>query len=124
MRLLIDMNLSPGWVPFLREAGFGAVHWSEVGEAGASDRQVMRWAQENGYVVLTNDLDFSAILAATQRRGPSVVQIRADLLAPATIGGPVLRALRQTHEELSAGAVVSVEPHRARVRVLPLWASP
>ena len=28
MKLLVDMNLSPRWVPFLLDAGHEAVHWS------------------------------------------------------------------------------------------------
>lgn len=35
MRILIDMNLSPDWVPVLIEGGFEAVHWSQVGEPNA-----------------------------------------------------------------------------------------
>jgi len=42
----------------------------------------MAYASVNGYVVLTHDLDFSAILAATQGEKPSVVQIRADDVSP------------------------------------------
>ena len=39
----------------------------------------MAFAGANGCVVLTHDLDFGAILAATQGRKPSVVQIRARM---------------------------------------------
>ena len=124
MRLLVDMNLSPTWLSVLRQAGFKAVHWSEVGTPDAPDRELMRWAAANQYVVLTSDLDFGAILAASGRAGPSVVQIRSDLLTPAAIGGAVLRAIEQTRNELAAGALVSVDLHRARVRVLPLATSP
>ncbi|WP_230646734.1 DUF5615 family PIN-like protein [Bradyrhizobium sp. Leaf401] len=120
MRFLIDMNLSPSWVPFLQNAGFEVVHWSAVGAADASDRTLMQWAAARDHVVVTNDLDFSTILAATQRRKPSVIQIRADLLTPAAIGGAVLRALAQTERELAEGALVSIDPDRARVRILPL----
>lgn len=119
MRFLIDMNLSPNWVPFLQQAGLEATHWSTVGAADASDRTLMQWAATHDCVVLTNDLDFSAILAATGRRKPSVVQIRADLLTPAAIGGAVIRAVAQTEHELAEGALVSVDPNRARVRILP-----
>jgi predicted nuclease of predicted toxin-antitoxin system len=35
MRLLIDMNLTPRWVHFLRHAGYEAVHWSSVGPNSA-----------------------------------------------------------------------------------------
>jgi predicted nuclease of predicted toxin-antitoxin system len=31
------------------------------------DRTIMEWSLTNGYIVFTNDLDFGAILAATQR---------------------------------------------------------
>jgi len=76
MRFLVDMNLSPAWVPFLRDAGLEAVHWSEVGAANASDRELMDWADAHDHIVLTSDLDFSAILAATRRQRPSVVPFR------------------------------------------------
>jgi predicted nuclease of predicted toxin-antitoxin system len=37
MKLLVDMNLSPAWVPVLVNAGFEAIHWSRVGHPGATD---------------------------------------------------------------------------------------
>jgi len=72
MRVLIDMNLSPAWASFLRDAGFAADHWSEMGARTAADRDIMQWAADRGAVVLTADLDFSAILAASGENGPSV----------------------------------------------------
>jgi predicted nuclease of predicted toxin-antitoxin system len=77
MRLLLDMNLSPAWVDILEAEGWETVHWHEVGEPNAPDAEIMVWARDRGYYVVTNDLDFSAILAATRAEGPSVVQIRA-----------------------------------------------
>jgi predicted nuclease of predicted toxin-antitoxin system len=122
MQVLVDMNLSPGWVGFLAEAGFEAVHWSEVGAANASDSELMQWAVERGFVVLTADLDFGAILAAAHSRRPSVVQLRSDILTPRAIGGAVVAAIRQTRDELLHGALVSVDMARARLRTLPLRA--
>lgn len=119
MKLLVDMNLSPRWVPFLREAGWEAVHWSNMGTADASDSEIMAFAVTNDYVVLTNDLDFAAILASSHKEKPSVVQIRADDLAPDTIGGQIIAALRHLHEELQAGALLTIEADRTRLRVLP-----
>ena len=80
----------------------------------------MAFAAEHGYVVLTHDLDFGAILAATQGEKPSVVQIRAEDVSPYVIGAPVVAALRQMAEELKTGALVTVDPNRTRLRVLPL----
>jgi predicted nuclease of predicted toxin-antitoxin system len=59
------MNLSPRWVSFLTEAGWETVHWSTVGRFDAPDYELMSYASAHDYVVLTHDLDFSAILAAT-----------------------------------------------------------
>lgn len=114
------MNLSPGWVEVLESAGHTAVHWSTVGSPTASDVEIMAWAAGRDAVVLTHDLDFSAILAATAGRKPSVVQIRADNLSSRAIGDLVLAALTQLSGELAAGALVTVEPHRTRLTVLPL----
>jgi predicted nuclease of predicted toxin-antitoxin system len=71
-------------------------------------------------VVLTHDLDFSAILAATNGEKPSVVQIRADDVSPDAIGSQVVTALLQMATELEAGALLTIDPNRTRLRVLPL----
>lgn len=120
MKILVDMNLSPAWVTYLTDAGFGAVHWSTVGALNATDSELMNWASESGYVVLTADLDFGAILAAARGTRPSVVQVRGDLLIPQAIGDAVVTAIRQTEPELLRGALVSVDVVRARLRILPL----
>lgn len=114
------MNLAPAWAPFLRSNGFEAIHWSSLGAPDAADEAIFRHAQGGKFVVLTQDLDFSAMLGLTGASGPSVVQIRAADVAPEAIGGRVLLALRRHERELHDGAIVSLDPFRARVRVLPL----
>jgi predicted nuclease of predicted toxin-antitoxin system len=120
MKLLIDMNLSPRWIDTMTRAGITAVHWSNVGASNAPDSVIMAYACQNDYVVLTHDLDFGAILAATQGKKPSVVQIRADDVSPSVIGKQVITALQQMAAELEHGALLIVDPLRTRVRVLPL----
>ncbi len=75
MKLLVDMNLSPSWIDRLVRHGFEAVHWSTIGAATAPDVEILRWANEHGFVLITNDLDFSSILAAGGEATPSVLQI-------------------------------------------------
>jgi predicted nuclease of predicted toxin-antitoxin system len=120
MKLLVDMNLSPRWVGVLAEANIAAVHWSNAGAHNASDSEIMDYARANGYIVLTHDLDFGAILAATQGAKPSVVQIRAGDVTPEAIGKSVITALKQMEHELEEGALITVDPQHARLRVLPL----
>lgn len=120
MKLLIDMNLSPRWVAVLKDSGLEALHWSTIGQSNAHDSEIMAWAAANGYVVLTHDLDFSAILAVTQGVAPSVVQIRAEDVSPDVIGAKIARALHQMESELEAGALLSVDDKTMRLRILPL----
>ena len=123
MRLLLDMNLAPRWVEPLRHAGYEAVHWAAVGDPRATDAELMAFARKHDYVVLTHDLDFGDILAATGGIAPSVVQIRGDDLTPERIAGHVLRALEQCRDALAQGALVSVDLYRHRLRMLPLTAA-
>lgn len=124
MKLLVDMNLSPRWVGLLADAGIKAAHWSALGAKNAPDTEIMAYARVNSYVVLTHDLDFSAILAATHGEKPSVVQIRADDVSPDVIGLQVIAALRQMTSELEEGALLTIDPNRTRMRLLPLHIKP
>lgn len=123
MKLLVDMNLTPRWVSLLSGAGFESVHWMNLGKPNAPDTEIMAFAEAQDYVVLTHDLDFGAILAASQGEKPSVVQIRGEDVSPEAIGGALITALRQMATELEVGALLTVDPNRARLRVLPLQRS-
>ena len=79
LRLLLDRNMSPDWVPVLCERGWRALHWSTVDDVMAGDGEIMDWAAANRCVVLTDDLDFGTMLALSP--GGAVVT------SPATTGG-------------------------------------
>ena len=81
MLLVLDMNLSPDLCAPLSAAGHEAVHWSTLGAPTASDESIMAYARDHGLVVVTHDLDFGAILAATHAHGPSVVQATVGISA-------------------------------------------
>ena len=114
------MNLSPRWVGLPTANGFDAVHRASQGSVSASDAEIMRHAVMNDQVILTQDLDFGTILAASRGNKPSVVQIRADDTNPDRIGADVVIALQQAADDLARGALVTVEPGRKRLTLLPL----
>jgi predicted nuclease of predicted toxin-antitoxin system len=80
----------------------------------------MAYARDNGYVVLTHDLDFSAMLAVSRAAGPSVIQVRARDILSDQFRAVLVAGLRQFERDLEAGAIVVIEGFRARARVLPL----
>ena len=80
----------------------------------------MAWARENRYTVFTNDLDYGALLFATAAAPPSVIQIRTEDIRPASAKHAVLFALQAAADDLSAGALVTIDPRRLRISTLPL----
>lgn len=119
-KVVVDMNLTPDWVPYLVAAGFEAVHWRNLGAVDAVDSVIMDWARTNGFVVLTQDLDFGTLLALTNAESPSVILLRTDDVLPDYIGQTVLDVLMNHADELTGGALLRLDATNARVRLLPL----
>lgn len=120
MKLLLDMNLSPLWIEFFERNGWVAVHWASIGNARATDREIMEWAGANNYIVFTHDLDFGTILAVTRAGNPSVIQVRTQNVLPDQLGSLVLAALEQFRPLLESGALVTVDESTSRARILPI----
>lgn len=120
MKILIDMNLSPDWVPLLRKSGIEAIHWSKTGNHRAPDHEIMEWARLNEYIVFTHDLDFGAILAATGTHSPSVIQIRTQDVSPSLLEKHVLHILQHYKDHLKKGALVTLDEDKSRIRILPI----
>ena len=121
MKIVIDMNLSPQWVSILKSAGYEAIHWSKVGAANAPDREIMEWERTNNHVIFTHDLDFDAILAATDANSPSVLQIRAQDVSPKTLSTVVLSSMKQFEERLRARAKITSQNWRTDLgRICPI----
>lgn len=114
------MNLSPRWCEAVQSAQVAAAHWSQIGRADAPDAEIMAYAAGRDHVLLTHDLDFGAILAATRGRKPSVIQLRADDISPEAAGETVLAAIHQCRDELTDGALLTVDVARFRLSLLPL----
>ena len=120
MKLLVDMNLSARWAEFFSSHGISAKHWIEIGAANDPDEVIFAHAREHGFVIFTHDLDFSAMLSRTADDKPSVIQIRHAKPRVAEFGAVLLRIVTENQAALESGALLLVEPHRHRVRILPL----
>jgi len=120
MKLLIDMNIPLKYSYLLIEKGIKSLRWSDVGAPDASDEEIMDYAREYDLIVITCDLDFSAILSATHERKPSVAQIRASLIHAEHAVDLIASALKNNSDELEKGAILSIDLKKARLRLLPL----
>jgi predicted nuclease of predicted toxin-antitoxin system len=101
-----------------------AVHAAEVGLSGAEDRVIIEWCRANGAMAVTLDADFHAQIALTGLKSPSSVRIRIEGLK----GPDVARLLKEIFEtsadELAAGALLTVQRSRFRLRRLPISRKP
>jgi len=78
VRFLVDMGLSAAVARWLREQGYDAVHLSEEGLVKMPDREVFAKAEREGRVLVTCDLDFGEILAAS---GAHTVSVSSSALS-------------------------------------------
>lgn len=114
------MNVSPLWMEALANSGFEVHHWSNIGRADAPDEEILRYATAQHMTIFTQDLDFGIALARTGAELPSVVQLRSSDVLPAIIGERVISALHQVEQEFSDGVLITIDPKRTRVKVLPI----
>lgn len=120
MKLLIDMNLSPKFIEILNNSGFDAVHWSSIGNPRSTDSEILNYAKIHNFVILTHDLDFGDILAATGAIAPSVLQIRTQNVSTEYLSDILIKSLKKYRVNLEQGALLSVDETRSRVRILPI----
>ena len=79
LRLLADMNLSPLTVAALKADGYDIVRVSSLLSATTADSVILELARQRGMVIVTQDLDFSTLLALGGYDRPSLVTLRLFL---------------------------------------------
>jgi predicted nuclease of predicted toxin-antitoxin system len=120
VKLIIDENLPPSWVAYLTPAGHEPLHWRQIGKPGDPDEIIFQYAKENACIILSQDLDFTRMLALSGESLPSVIQLRVDCPLPEHIGKEVLFVLESFASELNSGCLVSIDIDTRRLRLLPL----
>lgn len=75
MKLLFDQNLSPRLVAHFADLYPDSRHVYSVGLDRASDVIVWEYAQQNGFVLVTRDVDFSE-LSLLRGFPPKIIWIR------------------------------------------------
>jgi predicted nuclease of predicted toxin-antitoxin system len=120
VRLLVDANLSPVVAARLRDVRHEAIHVYDVGLAQASDEQIIEYAHEHDYAIVSADTDFAAILARLDRAKPSFVLLRhVNEMTPDQHAALLQANLDALAEDLEAGAVASFARGTIRVHRLP-----
>lgn len=120
MQFLADMNVSPLTVNDLRSAGWAIVRVSSHLAANASDSTILAFARQHDYVIITQDLDFSALLALGNLSSPSVITLRLKDIAPDAVTKRLQTVISEIVEPLRRGCAVTVDDRSVRIRYLPI----
>jgi predicted nuclease of predicted toxin-antitoxin system len=124
VRLLADIHISPRTVAFLRGLGHDVVRVDDVLPNTASDEQIVVVARSQERAILTQDLDFSAIVALSGARGPSLITLRLSSSRVDHVNAVLVRVLPQIGDDLALGTAVTVEEEAIRRRTLPIAPQP
>ena len=117
--LLLDQGLPRSTVQYLLELGLEAKHVGELGMAQASDDEILDFASQKDFVVVTLDADFHTLLAMRKSQAPSVIRIRIEGLKGKELARLLKQVLNSTEAEILAGSAISVTTKGIRVRCLP-----
>jgi predicted nuclease of predicted toxin-antitoxin system len=121
MKFLIDNALSPALAALLQQAGHDAIHVRSIGLQHADDDAIFDLAAVERRVLVSADADFGTLLAMRSSRQPSVIQFRGEgSRKPDALARTLLANLPQLVDALENGSIVTFEPARIRVRLLPI----
>jgi predicted nuclease of predicted toxin-antitoxin system len=120
LKFLADVHISPLTVSELRASGYSIFRITEFLPANATDLDIIKCAMSKKAVIVTQDLDFSALIAQSGFNKPSVISLRVGNAKPNIISKILKTVLPLIENDLESGAIVSVEETQFRVRKLPL----
>ena len=120
MKFLADMGISPITVGFLQSLGYDALHLHDEGLGRLPDSAILQKARDEQRILLTHDLDFGELVAASEANMPSIVIFRLRNMSPRQVNYYLQAILSQHQSELARGAVISASEGQVRVRTLPI----
>lgn len=120
MKFLADMGISPKTVKFLRSLGHNTIHLYEQRLEQLPDPAILAKTRKEQRVLLTHDLDFGELLAASRDNLPSVIIFRLRNMCPENVNTYLHTIILQHQQVLEQGAIIIVVEGQVRVRLLPI----
>jgi predicted nuclease of predicted toxin-antitoxin system len=120
VRLLADVHISPKTVGDLQKQGYEIMRSSQVLPANAPDINILEFARTENWVVLTQDLDFSMLVALSRYSQPSLITLRLSSVKPDIVTQKLLDVLPQLEEALQEGSAITIQDESIRIRKLPV----
>jgi predicted nuclease of predicted toxin-antitoxin system len=86
----------------------------------ANDVDIIAYAARENRTIITQDLDFSAIIALTQRTTPSLISLRLSSSRIEYVNALLLKILPTLEQDVLDGMIITIEDSRVPRRPLPI----
>ncbi|MFB2879729.1 DUF5615 family PIN-like protein [Floridanema aerugineum] len=120
LRFIADVHISPLTVSSLQQQGYDILRSTDLLPATATDREILELARIEGRIVITQDLDFSMLVALGNYNQPSLITLRLTSAKLDVVTQRLLEIIPQLEEELREGSAVTVDDNSVRIRKLPI----
>jgi predicted nuclease of predicted toxin-antitoxin system len=120
MRLLADLHISPRTVQFLSSLGHDVARVSEILPSTSTDKTIVTRASEDARTILTQDLDYSAIITLSGAKNPSLISLRLSSSRVEYVNTVLAKVLPTIEQDVLLGMIITVEDNRIRRRSLPI----
>ena len=120
INFLADMNISPKTVKSLQQKGWSIIRISDILPANTPDYIILEFARNNGNAIITQDLDFSTMIALSGYNRPSLITIRLFDSDPDIVTERLLEVFPEIGYNLLEGCAVTIEEINVRIRRLPI----
>lgn len=121
LRFIADVHISPLTVIALQQRGYDILRSTDLLPATATDSDILELARVENRVIVTQDLDFSMLVALGKYDQPSLITLRLSSAKPDVVTQRLLEVLPQSEQELREGSALTIEDYSVRVRKLPIF---
>jgi len=120
LRFIADVHISPLTVAALRNNGYDILRTTELLPATAPDSNILEIARIEARIIVTQDLDFSMLIALAKYNQPSLITLRLSSGKPDIVTQKLLIVLPNLEEELRSGSAITINDNSMRIRKLPI----
>lgn len=120
MKALLDMPVSAALLDVLNNSGHQGVHAYQLGMSTASDAALLDLARQQGYVIITADLDFPRLLVLSMAAGPGLILFRGGNYSDAEMCNLLERVLKEVAADILENSICVVDQKRIRITQLPI----
>lgn len=119
VKFIADVNISPITISSLNEAGYDIRRVTKFLPPNSSDVEIINLAVKMDFTIITQDLDFSDLIAQSTLTKPSLITIRTENPSPINVTNILLNLFPLIEDDLKIGSLISVNEKNYRVRRIP-----